>query len=357
MAGVSGYPVVSLAALATTSSDGYRLDANGRVVSSADPGTPTAFTARFPIEHVKGGSCGATTGPSGSGNFGKLDFGGDTSTSCTEIGHFCKDYADGYYGTVSNPTKGDTGNNWSNSQTEASTENLEDNVGQFWAPVFAVATGSGNNADFTITHFVQLEMVNHCFTGGCKFDGTTWFDFRVSKMIPFSPAGPPPTDDAAEKPPRLCAVENDAAKIAASCPQLVSTATTLPPASSTTTTTATTTTTTTTAAPTTTTLCAVSGITINPNPVVVKTSPPGQAGRVNPFTVSVATNAVPECSTLRIRIIGPDGVDQLDPNTCACITPYTYSGNDNFWDDADADATVQVRRGGSVVASAAIPLS
>jgi len=232
MAGVAGYPEVSLNALWATKSGGYDLDGSGYVVVDGST-TRTTFTARFPIEMVKGTACSGFSG-GGSGNFGKLDFGGGTSTSCSEIGFFCKDYKDGYYGSVSNPVKGDTGNNWSNTQNESSTENLEDNVGQFWAPVFSTAVGSGGGADFTITHFVQLEMVNHCFSGSCKFDGTTWFDFRVSRMIPYAASGPPKTDDAKLKRPTLCAVDNDAIKIAAGCPKVVLTGTTLPPASSTT---------------------------------------------------------------------------------------------------------------------------
>ncbi|MFP5320527.1 MAG: pilus assembly protein TadG-related protein [Acidimicrobiia bacterium] len=319
MAGVSGYPEVSLNALATTGSGGFELDASGNVVSTSAPTTPTTFTARFPIEHVKGGSCNATTGPSGSGNFGKLDFGGATSTSCTEIGHFCKDYADGYYGTVSNPTKGDTGNNWSNSQTESSTENLEDHVGQFWAPVYSVATGTGNNANFVLTHFAQMEMVNHCFSGSCKFDGTTWFDFRVSKMIPYLPAGPPSTDDADERPPRLCAVVNDAAKIAAGCPQLVSTVTTLPPASSTTSssTTSSSTSSTTSTAPTTTTTapqCAATAV----SPASGHALKNGSAQQLD-WTVTVANEA--DCTNVSAYLDRRNGSGDLT------LTVVGLSGN------------------------------
>ena len=247
LAGVSGYPEFTLGGLTTGGgSGGYKLDGDGYVIPSTGTPTRTEITGRFAIEKVKGGACTGFTG-GGSGNFGKLDFGGGTSTSCTEIGFFCKDYADGYYGTLTNPTKGDTGNNWSNTSTQNSTVNLETNVGQFWAPVYSTATGPGGNADFTLTFFAQMEMVNHCFTGGCKFDGTTWFDLRVSRLVPYTPAGPPLTDDSNLQRPAICSVTGDAASIAAGCPQLVgATTSTLPPASSTSTTTTTTSTTTTT---------------------------------------------------------------------------------------------------------------
>ncbi|WP_436795472.1 pilus assembly protein TadG-related protein [Actinospongicola halichondriae] len=259
MAGVSGYPEITLNDLYNTTSAGYDLDADGYVVPVGDT-TRTTVTARFAIDKVKGGECTGASG-GGSGNFGKLDFGGSTSTSCTEIGHFCKDYADGYYGTLTNPTKGDTGNNWGNNANEDSTLNLEQNVGQFWAPVFLGLAGNGGNADFSLLYFVQMEMVNHCFGAhACKFDGATWFDFRVSRMLPFAEAGPPLTDDANQKRPRLCAVENDAAAIAAGCPQIVAGPTsTVAPSSSTTTTSSTTSTSSTTVAP----LCQITRVTAN----------------------------------------------------------------------------------------------
>ena len=194
MAGVAGYPEVSFNDLYSAGgSGGCKLDGDGFVILKTDSSkTPTTFTARFPIDKVKGGDCKDPSDPppAGAGNFGKLDFGGNTSTSCTYIGYFCKDYADGYYGTINDPTKGDTGNNWGNAANEASSLNLEQNVGQFWAPVFTNVAKSGGNAQFTMTYYVQLEMVNHCFSGSCKFDGATWFDFRVSRMLPYVAFGP-----------------------------------------------------------------------------------------------------------------------------------------------------------------------
>lgn len=233
MDGVDGYPEIALSDLWDSRDSGvpvdggYSLDADGYVIDSA--GVRNPFTARYPIEKVKGGSCGGGDA-NGAGNFGKLDFGGGTNTSCTEVGQFCKDYADGYYGSVPNPTNGSTGQ-FSNTN-EDSTTNIEDNVGQFWAPVYTGVDATGENVNFDLAYFAQMEMVNHCFLGNCKFDGTTWFDFRVSRMLPFVPAGPPVTDDANLQPQRLCAMENDAAAIAAGCPQFVATTSTSAPASS-----------------------------------------------------------------------------------------------------------------------------
>ncbi len=80
-----------------------------------------------------------------------------------------------------------------------------------------------------MAYFVQLEMVNHCFSGGCKFDGATWFDFRVSRMLPYVASGPPVTDEATPEASRLCAVTDDATKIAAGCPQAVAVTSTTAP--------------------------------------------------------------------------------------------------------------------------------
>ncbi len=45
------------------------------------------------------------------------------------LGHFCKDYADGYYGTIAPADKGRYRNNWSDAANEDSSVNLEQYVG------------------------------------------------------------------------------------------------------------------------------------------------------------------------------------------------------------------------------------
>jgi hypothetical protein len=226
----------SLSGLASlTGSGGYKTDAAGYIVPTSG-GAPTEIDGRFAIEFVKGGSCKGAGGPAGSGNFGKLAFGGNTSEDCDNTGYFCFDLREGYYDPVSNPTRGDTGNNWSSSKTETSLTQLL-SEGKFWAPIFSTVTKSGNNTSATLTHFVQVELIGYCVGGSatgsggtgtpCEFsetgrepDKTTYFDFRVSRIVPYVVTGPPLTDDAELKPPRLCAVSDSGAEVTKGCPSV-----------------------------------------------------------------------------------------------------------------------------------------
>ena len=336
MAGVAGYPEITLDDLYNSSSGGYELDGDGYVVSVGDTAR-TTVTARFAINQVKGGECAGASG-GGSGNFGKLDFGGDNRTDCGTQGYFCHDFREGYFGTLTNPTKGDTGNNWSNAANEASALNLETNVGQFWAPVFIGLSGPGNNADFSLLYFVQMEMVNHCFTGGCRFSGTTWFDFRISRMVPFTTAGPPLTDDANNKQPRLCAVDNTAAAIAAGCPRATgATTSTTAPASSTTTTTSTSTTTTTTAP-----RC---DFTASPGTQQVLTA--SSRGNVTTAADVVVTLSIPtpaNCGTMSIvATIGSNNVALTGAGPAAATMTFTLSSGTPLPNGSGNNSTFTMR--------------
>lgn len=241
MEGVDGYPSMSLGDLADGISvdlDGsptlYALDGDGYVTVN---GSVQPYTARFPIDKVRGGECGDGS-HAGSGNFGKLDFDpAATSTDCDVHGHFCKDYDDGYYDPIPADVKGDTGNNWSNTATKVSTAYLENEVGRFWAPVYEDLYKNTGVSYFGIDYFVQLRMVNHCFDGSCKFDGATWFDFEVHRMIDYDRFVDPDnftdylTEDFNLQQAAICAVDDSVASIAEGCPEIVTTTVTSPPSS------------------------------------------------------------------------------------------------------------------------------
>ena len=231
----SDYPELSLEDLADGAAGGYALDGSGYVTEGGDR---TTFVARFPIDHVKGGSCGSDGG--GSGNFAQVNFGPQNKTSCSESGHFCKDIEDGYYDPVTDPTYGETGSNWDNTATEDSLEKLRDEVGQFWSPVYVAATKSGSNTLLDMDpggFYVQLELVDFCTSGSCRYaepdaDPSTasgYFDFRVSRLVPYIATGPDPTDDALQDPPYLCSTTADATDIATNCLGAAGPATPPPP--------------------------------------------------------------------------------------------------------------------------------
>lgn len=249
--GVTGYPELALGDVADGSDLNYGRGTDGYIFDK-NTASETTFTARFPIEKVKGGSCGDD---GGAGNFGQLDFGGDPSTDCDNNGHFCNDLREGYYDEVSNPTKGETGANWGNTATTDSMDELLV-LGRFWAPIVSDYSGSGNGAEAHVEFFAQVEMRGYCTTSksagtaspcqysetGSPSDKTTYFDLEISRIVDYVPAGPPLTDDADYHPPRLCAVQNESAQIAAGCPTMAvtSSTTSAPPATVTTTTTTTT---------------------------------------------------------------------------------------------------------------------
>lgn len=241
--GVSGYPssfsLEELRAGITADVEGtphtYGLDPSGYVLTDA---VRKPYRARLPIDKVKGGACGDGT-HAGSGNFGKLDFDIDaTSTDCNTMGHFCHDYDEGYYDPIDEDVKGDTGNNWNNTATNESTAYLEDEVGRFWAPVYTNLYKDTGVSYFDIDYFVQLRMVDHCFDGGCKFDGATWFDFEVSRLVDYEEFVHPDnfedflTEDFNIQQAAICAVEDSTAAIAAGCPHVVTPVVEPPPASS-----------------------------------------------------------------------------------------------------------------------------
>ena len=321
------------------------------VVRTIAPGVRSPARARLPIEKVNGGSCGDGSG-GGSGNFGKLDFGGGTSTNCGTPGHFCKDLADGYFGSVSKQTKGDTGNNWGDqSSTIDSLSNLRSGGGLFWAPVYTNATNTGGNTQFTVAYFAQLRLLGYCVNSsaegsagtaspctysptGAAADSTTYFDVEVSRMVEWVTGGPPVTDDARSRAPRLCAMTDDGGEIAAGCPAISTVTTT------TTTTTSTTTTTTTTTLPPL--PCVVTG------DLVLTPARPVRQGKTDNLDVSLnvaAPVAVAPCTEIAIRIVRVDGGDVLDatpsPGTGSYSAVFPRSGQFK-WRSGDYRAQVLV---------------
>lgn len=156
--------------------------------------------------------CGVATG-----NFGQLDMnGGSNPNSCNNPDGFCWQMENGYDGPVTNPVRGDTGNNFVPSSDAI--EGLIANGIRFYVPVYNTAAGSGGTAEFNITHYLEASFIDYCLQkNDCGIDNADgdpmrWFRWQVFRIVNFATVGAP-----SATPPRICAVSNESGVIAANC--------------------------------------------------------------------------------------------------------------------------------------------
>lgn len=176
------------------------------------------------------------------GQRGQLDLGNDGTgaagqcmNSNVEPGEstFNSDMRYGYWGTLANNAQinQDPGDNF-NSVTDCLTADIQSKQ-LFWLPVY-----DGYNKTtqtFHITHFVQAQVTGFCLVNGAQYypspppiscrlpvDGEAqpveWLRYTITRVVEFTPEGPPLTDDSLRDSPAICAEKDEPALLDACVP-------------------------------------------------------------------------------------------------------------------------------------------